>query len=205
MDCASLPPSPPSPGLARGWREGGGLLVLDCNSPPPSSPSPGGPSRPILHPAGPCGWQAPPFRRTDFLDDSTTDIDCFTSRATRPTVLPAAKRNGKVREKHAHIGGLSRLCRCAQPAPAAGRRVLHHAGLRPASGLGRMSGGGAWGTRCLHLHPRRHSAGFRPAPGLGWASGGGAWGTRRLHLHHRLHCASLRPAPGLGWLSGGDV
>ena len=45
----------------------------------------GGLSRLLLRPAGPCGWQAPPSRRTDFLDGSTTDIDCFTSRATRPT------------------------------------------------------------------------------------------------------------------------
>ena len=41
MDCASPPLSPPSPGLARGWREGGGLLDLDCASLPLSPPTPG--------------------------------------------------------------------------------------------------------------------------------------------------------------------
>jgi hypothetical protein len=49
---------------------------------------------------------------------------------------------------------------------------LHHrllsAGLRPASGLGWVSGGGARGARGLHLHHRLHPAGLRQASGLGW-------------------------------------
>jgi hypothetical protein len=41
LDCASPSHSPPPPGLARGWREGGGLLDMDDASPPLSPPPPG--------------------------------------------------------------------------------------------------------------------------------------------------------------------
>ena len=221
MDCASPPLSPPSPGLARGWREGGGLLDLDCASPPLSPPSPGLArgwweggglldwTAPLCHPhrrprAWPVGggrgvdywtWTTilrHPHRRPrgSFSTNTAPSWPLRLAGASFPTNgLPRrlddghrllhitryeADRLARCEAKMARCGknrptmeDFLDFCRCAQPAPAAGRRALH-------------------------------SAGLRPAPGLGWVSGGGALGARRLHLHHRLHSAGLRPAPGLG-------
>jgi hypothetical protein len=109
LDCASLPPSPPSPGLARGWREGGGLLDLDYDSPPPSSPSPGvflDQYCAQLAPAA--GRRLLPDERTSSTTRRRTSTASHHALRGRPS-CPLRSENGKVRKKQAHNGGLSRL------------------------------------------------------------------------------------------------